>query len=115
MAYLRAVNSSSGGTSISAFTNPLSQISTASKTYTISNMNGKKLLIFLFYTVGSATAYDRLDGATATGGTISKLCNLRNTSATGYGTFYNLSITSNECIITAPNNYSCFYQVFDVE
>ena len=97
----------------SSYTNPQSSTSTVSSSYTISNKNGKKLLVFLFYTVGSATAYNRLDGATATGGTISKLCNLRNQNATGYGTFYNLEVTSDTCTITAP--YTCFYQVFEAE
>lgn len=99
--------------SVIAFTNAASSVSTASSTLSLSNLNGKKLLVLAFYTAGSATAYNRLDGATASGGTIHKLCNLRSTNATAYGTFYNLSVTSDSCTLTAP--YNCFWQVFGTE
>lgn len=113
MAYFRAAIGG-GGSSVSEYTNPMSQVSNASRTFDFSSFAiGKKLLVLLFYHTGSAQAYNRLDGATATGGTITKLCNLRNTSGTAYGTFYNLEITSTSCVVTAPNNYSCFAQVFE--
>lgn len=113
MAYLRATNSSSGGVSISDFTNPFNSTSTATQTYTISNKSGEKYLVLLFYFQGSAMAYNRLDGATCSGGTLTKINNMRSVNATGYGTYYNLNVTSNTCTITAP--YTCFYQVFGVE
>ena len=99
--------------SVSSYTNPLSSISTAATMFTIRNMTGKKLLVLLFYQAGSATAYNRLDGATCGYGTLTKLCNLRETNGNAYGTFYNLSPTADNCVVTAP--YACFMQVFGTE
>jgi hypothetical protein len=97
----------------SDYINPASSISTQSTTFSLSNMSGRLLLVLLFYQAGSATAYNRLDGATATGGNLSKLCNLRNANGNAYGTFYTLGVTSDSCTITAPS--TCFFQVFEAE
>lgn len=89
----------------------LDAVSSASSTFNINNQENKKFLVLLFYHSGSSTAYNRLDGATCSGGTITKLCNLKNANATAYGTFYNIEITSSTCTITAP--YNCFAKAFD--
>lgn len=112
MAFYRASIGGGGGGSVSGYTNPMSEVSSTSRTFSFSNFAvGKKLLVLLFYHAGSATAYNRLDGATASNGTISKLCNLKNANATAYGTFYNLEVTGSNCSVTAP--YVCFCQVFE--
>lgn len=100
---------------ISTYTNPKSKIDATSATFSLLNMQGSKLLVFLFYQAGSATAYNRLDGATADHGTLTKLCNLRQTNGQAYGTFYNLVIDADavSCTLTSP--YACFWQVFEAE
>lgn len=111
MAFYRAAIGGGGG-GISEYTNPMSSVSSAGTNFSFSNFAvGKKLLVLLFYHTGSAMAYNRFDGATASNGTISKLCNLRNTNGTAQGTFFNLEVTGSNCSVTAP--YSCFCQVFE--
>lgn len=111
------VKMSSGGYAYDAkqgytdYSNTLADVSTASTTHTISDRNGNYLLCLLFYQAGSATAYNRLDGATCSGGTIEKITNLRNANGNAYGTFYLVHPSSDSCVITAP--YSCFAQVFE--
>lgn len=99
------------GGDLIGYTEPLYSISSVNSSYNFPEMKGRRIIVLLFYHTGSATAYDRLDGATCSGGTITKLCNLRNTSATAYGTFYNLEITSDICTVTAP--YNCFMHSFE--
>lgn len=93
------------------YSNTLADVSAASTAHTISNKNGSLLLCLLFYQAGSATAYNRLDGATCSGGIISKITNLRQANGNAFGTFYLVKPTSDSCVITAP--YSCFAQVFE--
>lgn len=104
---------SSQPSAYTSYSNPISAVSSSSKTLTISNKNGSKLLVFAFITTTSSQPYDRLDGATIEGGTISKLSNLRSLNTTTYGTFYNVSVTSDSCTITAP--YACLWQVFEAQ
>lgn len=88
-----------------------SSVSTTTSTYSFNDMVGQKLLILLFYHAGSAKAYDTLDGATCTGGTLTKLCNLKDANATAYGTFYNLTVDSSSCTVTSPA--ACLMRSFE--
>lgn len=42
---------------------------------------------------------------------LTKLCNMRETASTGYGTFYNLSVESDTCTVTTP--YTCYMRAFE--
>ena len=113
MAFYRAKRKGGGGAGYSGYANIVTAGNTTSRTLTISNKNGSKLIVLAFITTTSSTAYDRLDGTTASGGTISKINNLRTMNTTTYGTFFNLSVTSNSCTLTAP--YACLWQVFEAQ
>ena len=87
------------------------QVTTGATAHTLSNMKGKKLLILLFYWQSSTNlSVTRFDGATASGGTVTKVANLLSENARTAGTFYFLNVTSNSCTITAP--YSCYMKTF---
>lgn len=87
-------------------------VSTTSTSHTISNMKGKTVLVLLFSWYSSSNyANTRFDNATATGGTIEKVCNLLDVSARTQGTFYTLDVTSNHCVISVTN--ASYIKVFD--
>lgn len=54
---------------------------------------------------GSKYSYNRYDGATCTGGTISKLGNLYNSgSAYAANTYYQIKVTSTSITVSTPNS-----------
>ena len=82
--------------------------------FTLSGMKGKRVLALAFSWYNSNSyASTRFDGATATGGTINKICNLLDVTARTQGTYYNLDITSDECVVTVPA--TCYLKVFEAE
>ena len=95
-----------------AVTNPsTSGTSSRVSTYTISNKNGKKLLVLLYDARNTAQTYTEMDSATCSGGTLTKLCNLSSSNIQAAGTFFNLEVSSNTCTITLPTNG--YVQVFE--
>ena len=95
-----------------AVTNPsTSGTSARVSTYTISNKNGKKLLVLLFDARNTAQTSTKMDSATCSGGTLTKLCNLSSSNIQVAGTVYNLTVSSNTCTITLPNDG--YVQVFE--
>ena len=84
-------------------------------THTISNQNGKRFLILLSdWASSSNNKSTYLDNSSVTGGTLTKLCNLFPTSARGWGTFFELEVTSDTCVITPPSGSTgMFLHVFE--
>lgn len=101
MAFYRA--SIGGGGSINGYS-VVSQQTSSSRTMTISNKSGKKLLALLFTYSSSAVPYARYDNATITGGTLTKLTNLTVSNNYAAGTLFEVDVTSDTCTIshTAP-------------
>ena len=86
--------------------------STEATSFTLSNMSGKKLLVLLFtWKSSSNLSYNAFDGATASGGTISKITNLLSVSARTAGTFYYLDVTSNTCTVSIGTR--CYLKAFE--
>lgn len=112
------VNMSSGGYAYSQkpkvedYELTYDETSTTKTSHTVSNMNGKTVFVLLFswYTSNSYAA-NRFDGATATGGTIEKICNLLSVTARTQGTFYKLNVTSDTCVISIAN--AAYIKVFE--
>jgi len=82
-------------------------------TFTVSNQNGKTLLLLLFDVRTTSVSYTKMDGATCSGGTIQKISNLMENNSFTQGTFYKLVPSSNSCIITLPADG--YVQVFEAE
>jgi hypothetical protein len=106
-------STSSGGGGVSNYS-ILADYSTPAaygKTHLLSDMAGKKVIVYLFGgSSGSSTSPTIYDGATTNDGSaITKLGNLR--SATGFydfGTFYQVDVKTNACTIShATQNHYC--------
>ena len=82
-------------------------------TFTVSNQNGKTLLLLLFDVRATSGSYTKMDGATCSGGTIQKISNLMENNSFTQGTFYKLVPSSNSCTITLPTEG--YVQVFEAE
>ena len=82
--------------------------------FTLLGMKGKRVLALAFSWYSSNSyASTRFDGATTTGATISKICNLLDVTARTQGTYYDLDITSDECVVTVPT--ACYLKVFEAK
>lgn len=103
-----ACKKNSGGGSYEEYRN-IQTGSTSARSHTIDNVSvGDKLLVLLFSGSSSTRAYNTYDGATCTGGTITKINNLfPSGSGNSFGTFYQIDCTSTSVTITHPstNNY----------
>lgn len=111
MAFYRAAIGG-GGSAPTGFTQVYAA-TTATGTHTITGLTSGDILFFAIYG-GSANkyAYNRWDGATCSGGTISKLGNLYNSgSAYAAGTFYQVKATSTSVTITTTSGYARAYKV----
>lgn len=72
--------------------------------HTFSNMKIGKVYLLLMWAAGSsALGYQRFDGATATGATLTKITNLNDSNANGTGTFYKLVPTSTSVTVSHTN------------
>ena len=71
--------------------------------FSVESFSGHRLLVLLFDARTTSQAYNKMDGATATGGNITKIDNLMTANAPVCGTFYNLLPTDGVCTITLPN------------
>lgn len=108
------VNMSSGGYAYSqepsvggydlVYTTPTD---TGVTTHTITGQNGNKLLLILYTWSTSSVSYTRLDGATCSGGTLTKINNFTYANRSMAGTAFLLSVSSNNCIVTAPYVCAC--------
>lgn len=97
----------SGYSNVASSASPNTRIST----FTVSNKNGKPLLLLLFDARNAAGDYTKMDGATASGGTISKITNIMNANAQVQGTFYLLVPSSDTCTISLPTQG--YVQIFE--
>lgn len=77
------------------------------KSHTISNKMGAKVIVLLYDWGSADQAYDTFDGATCSGGTITKLCNFASVNTKAIGTFYQADITSNTFTIEKSSHNSC--------
>lgn len=68
---------------------------------------GKHYLVLVYMVLTTNMTYNRFDGCTASGGTLTKVSNMGTTSTHGVGTFYDLVPSSSSVTITAPNNAFC--------
>ena len=96
-------NNASGGGGISDYT-VSANTSDYGKTHTISNKKGSKLLILLCDWASSHIPYNRFDGATASGGTITEKGNFTPSSTYVSGTWYLAEVTSDTFTITHTVN-----------
>ena len=103
MAYFRAVLG--GGGSLTGYSLSAKNVATAATSKTISNQNGKTLLLLVFmFAQSSDLPYTRFDSITVSGGTATKITTLMDSNARAAGTFFKLKVTSNTCTITSSNN-----------
>ena len=77
--------------------------------HTILNKKGSKVLVLLLDWSSSGITYNVMDNATCSGGTITKLCNINSANAAAGGTFFQVDITSDTCVITSPSQKSGMY------
>lgn len=104
MAFYRARKASGGG-SLTGYSLTKKDTSSAGTSKTISNQNGKILLLFVFmYAQSSDIPYNRYDSISVSGGTATKITTLMDSNARVAGTFFKLSVTSNTCTVTSSNN-----------
>ena len=68
---------------------------------------GKHYLVLVYMVLATNMTYNRFDGCTASGGTLTKVSNMGTTSTHGVGTFYDLVPSASSVTITAPNNAYC--------
>lgn len=108
MAFIRA-NTSGGGGGYTEYDVISSYDVTGeyTKSHTISNKMGAKVIVLLYDWGSSDQAYNTFDGATCSGGTITKLCNFASANAKAIGTFYQADITSNTFTIEKSSHNSC--------
>lgn len=105
MAFYRAKRASGGGGSLTGYSLSDKDVATASTSKTISNKNGKILLLFVFmYAQSADIPYNRYNTITVSGGTATQITTLMDSNARVAGTFFKLKITSNTCTITSSNN-----------
>ena len=98
------MNYVSGG-GISGYTN-LYGTESSNPSYTLNTASyiGKPILVLLYTWAGSGTlSKTYCDGATCTGGTITKIDNLTQSNAQVTGTYYNLVPSSSSCVIAQTN------------
>ena len=67
--------------------------------------SGKKYLILLFATSSGSLSPTTFEGATCSGGTITKLQNLTTATASACGTFYEVDATSASVTVSHTNNF----------
>lgn len=106
--YIRAKNTGSGGAiNYATLLNDVSG-SGFKQSHTLTNASGKTVIAMMFST-GGGTSYDirTFDGATVSdGSTITKIDTVRDTGAYVYGTFYQIDVKTNSCVIShSSNNY----------
>ena len=82
--------------------------------FTIEGYAGKKLLIDIRASSTSSIPYNRYDGCTATGGTLTKLCNSFGSNNNEADTFFNFEVTSNTATITLPSGVKGYMIAFGV-
>ena len=99
---VRATGASVGG-GISDYTVSVNT-SDYGKTHTISNKKGSKLLILLCDWSSSSIPYNRFDGATANGGTITNKGNFVSSNTYIAGTWYLAEVTSDTFTISHTIN-----------
>lgn len=105
MAFYRAKRASGGGGSLTGYSLSAKDVASASTSKTISNQNGKILLLFVFmFAQSSDIPYNRYDSITVSGGTATKITTLMDSNARVAGTFFKLQVSSNTCTITTSNN-----------
>lgn len=111
MAFYRAAIGG-GGSAPTGFTQVYSA-TTSTTTHTITGLTSRDVLLFAIYGgSGNKFVYNRYDGATCSGGTISKLGNLYNSGSTyAAGTFYQVKPTSTSVTITTTSGYARAYKV----
>lgn len=79
--------------------------------HTITGQAGKKVIAFLYASSSNNTSKTYYDGATTSdGSTITKLCNQLATDARAFGTFYQIDVATNSCIVSHTN--TCYALVF---
>ena len=77
------------------------------KQHTLSNMMGDTVLVLIFATSGTSQTYTILDGATTSdGSSITKIGNFMNRNATVAGTYYQVNVKTNSCVISHSTNSS---------
>ena len=93
----------SGGGGSSPATNYTSKYSDndSARSHTLSLTSGHKYLALLWNQSSATQAYNRYDGATCSGGSLTKIINLANTNGYMQGTFYVLSATSSSVTLTS--------------
>ena len=105
MAFYRSRKASGGGGSLTGYSLSDKDVATASTSKTISNKNGKILLLFVFmYAQSADIPYNRFDSISVSGGTATKITTLMDSNARVAGTFFKLQVSSNTCTITTSNN-----------
>lgn len=90
--------SGGGATSISYQT----RLSPTSTTISFSATSGGVYLVLALMVSTSSQSYTRMDGCTASGGSITKLVNLLTSNQTSTGTFYKVIASSSTVTITLP-------------
>ena len=76
--------------------------SASSHTFTSMEV-GKPYLLLMWAAGSSALNYQRFDGATATGATLTKITNMNDANANGAGTFYKLVPSSTSVTVSHTN------------
>lgn len=100
MAFYRASIGGGGSSSVTNYTSKYSDNDSA-RSHTLSLTSGHKYLALLWNQSSATQAYNRYDGATCTGGTVTKIINLQSSNGYAQGTFYLLSATSSSVTITS--------------
>ena len=101
-ALYRCNKAGSGGYSNYVDKDPNGYGSASNHTFTSMEV-GKPYLLLMWAAGSSALNYQRFDGATATGATLTKITNMNNANANGTGTFYKLVPTSASVTVSHTN------------
>lgn len=106
MAFYRAKRASGGGGG-GAFSEKYSDLTLNTSKSITGLTSGKHYLVLVYATLTTNMVYNRFDGCTASGGTLTKISNMTSASAHGVGTFYDLEASSSSVTLTAPYNAYC--------
>lgn len=112
MAFYRAAIGGGGGGGGGSFSEKYSNL-TASSSHTITGLTaGKHYLVLVYFISAANMLYNRYDGCTASGGTLTKVSNLTASALHAVGTFYDLVPSGSSATITTAQ-YNAYMKVFE--